>query len=95
MVFLWGTYSYCNNEQIHIVGIEIMTATYGSSGSFGSRLRSKFIGHNKYTGRKINFGSKPTQLMDQFTHIIWMIYNIKVTSVSYYNQLQKYYLSFF
>ena len=49
MVSWWGTDSYFNNEQIQIGDIEIMTAAYGSSGSFGSRLSSKKIGHNTYT----------------------------------------------
>ena len=44
----WVKNSYFNHEQIHIGGIEIMTDSYGSSESFGSRVRSKFIGHNKY-----------------------------------------------
>ena len=56
----WVKNSYFNHEQIHIGGIEIMTDSYGSSESFGSRVRSKFIGHNKYTFRRIIFHSKPT-----------------------------------
>ena len=35
MVSWWETDSYLNNEHIQIGDIEIMTATYGSSGSFG------------------------------------------------------------
>ena len=46
MVSWWGTDSYFNNEQIQIGDIEIVTSTYGSSGSFGSRVRSKYIGNN-------------------------------------------------
>ena len=38
--------------KIKIVDIEITTAKYGSSGSFGSRVRSKPIGHKTYTGRR-------------------------------------------
>ena len=55
VVSWWGTYSYFNHEQIQIGHIEIMTAVYGSSESFGSIVRSKSIGHNMYTGRIINF----------------------------------------
>ena len=51
MVICWGTCSYFRNEQIQIGDIEIMTAAYGSSGSFGSRVRSKYIGHTTYTGK--------------------------------------------
>ena len=29
-----------------------MNDAYGSSGSFGSKVRSKYIGHNTYTGRR-------------------------------------------
>ena len=51
MVFWWGRYSYFNDELIQISDIEIMNAAYGSSGYFGSRLRSKCIGHNNYMGK--------------------------------------------
>ena len=49
MVSWWVTYSYLNNEQIKSGNIEIMTAVYGSSESFGSTVMSKSIGHNIYT----------------------------------------------
>ena len=39
-----------------------MTSEYGSSGSFGSIVRSKYIGHNRYTGRRNNFRSKITPI---------------------------------
>ena len=39
-----------------------MTSEYCSSGSFVSRVRSKSIGHNTYTGRRIDFRSKPTPI---------------------------------
>ena len=35
----WRTDSYFNNKQIQIGGIEIVTAAYGSSGSFVLRVR--------------------------------------------------------
>ena len=38
-------------KKIEIGDIEIMTSAYGSSGSFGSRVRSKSFGHKKYTRR--------------------------------------------
>ena len=37
-----------------------MTSGYGSLVSFVSRVRSKSIVHNIYTGKIINFHSKPT-----------------------------------
>ena len=37
-----------------------MNSAYGSSVSFGSKVRSKYIVHNKFTGRIINLSSKPT-----------------------------------
>ena len=55
MVSWWGTDSYFNNEQIKIGDNQIMTYAYGLSGSFGSRVGSKSIGNNTYTGRRINF----------------------------------------
>ena len=39
-----------------------MTPVYGSSGSFGSIVRSKSIRHNTYTGIRSNFHSKPTPI---------------------------------
>ena len=40
----------------------MMTSAYGSSGSFGSRVKSKSIGRNTYTGRISNICSKPTPI---------------------------------
>ena len=54
MVSWWGIDSYLNIEQIQMIDIEIMISAYGLSGSFGSRARSKSIGHKKYTGRISN-----------------------------------------
>ena len=62
MVSWRGTDSYLNNEKIQTSDVELIDATYGSSGSFGSRVRSKYIGHNTYTGRISNFRSKPTPI---------------------------------
>ena len=39
MVSWWVTHLYFNNEKIQIGGIELINAEYGSSGSFGSRVR--------------------------------------------------------
>ena len=55
MVSWWGIDSYFNNEQIKIGDIEIIISVYGFPGSFGSRVRSKYMGHNKYTGIRTNF----------------------------------------
>ena len=60
MIPWWGTDSYFNNEKIKIGDIEIMTAAYGSSGSFGSRVSSKYTGRNTYILRRSNFRSKLT-----------------------------------
>ena len=40
----------------------MMNSAYGLSGSFGSRVRYKYIEHNTYTGRRSNFCSKPTPI---------------------------------
>ena len=45
-----------------MVDIEIITASYGSSGSFVSRARYKSIGNNTYTGIRSNFHSKPAPI---------------------------------
>ena len=39
-----------------------MNTEFGSSGSFGSRIRSRCIYHNNHTGRRRNFHSKPTPI---------------------------------
>ena len=39
-----------------------MISAYGLSRLFGYRLRSESIGHNTYTGIRINFRSKPTPI---------------------------------
>ena len=39
-----------------------MVSSYGLSGSFGSRLRSKYIWYNTYKVRRINFRSKTTPI---------------------------------
>ena len=62
MVSWWGIDSYFNIEQIQIRVIDILISAYGSSGLFGSIVRSKYIGHNTYTGRRSDFRSKPTPI---------------------------------
>ena len=54
MVSWWQTDSYFNNEDIKIGDIELMDDAYGSSGSFGSRVRYKSIGHKTHTGIRSN-----------------------------------------
>ena len=39
-----------------------MTSAYGSSGSLGSLVMYKYIGHNPYTGRRRNLHSKLTPI---------------------------------
>ena len=39
-----------------------MNAIYSLLGLFGSRVTSKYIGNNTYTGRRNNFRSKPTPI---------------------------------
>ena len=58
----WVIDSYFSIELIQIRDIEIMISAYGLSGSFGSRVRYKYIGHNTYTDRRSNFRSKPTTI---------------------------------
>ena len=70
MVPWWGTDSYLNNEQFQISDIAIITSAYGSSGSFGSIVRSKSIVHNTYTFRIGNSHLKTSQFMEQFTNQI-------------------------
>ena len=66
VVSWWGTDSYFNNELIQIGDIEIMTSEYGSSGSFGSMLRSKYIGYNTHISRGIKFSSKTIPIHGPF-----------------------------
>ena len=51
MVSWWGADSYFNIEIIQNRDIENIISAYSSSGSFGFRVRSKYIGHNTYTSR--------------------------------------------
>ena len=46
MVSWWGKDSHFNNESTKIDDVELMNDAYGSSGSFGPRVRSKYIGYN-------------------------------------------------
>ena len=59
-----------NNYHIQIGDIEIMDVAYGSSGSFRSRLRSKYIGYNTYTIRRSHFRSKPTPIHGPVQNLI-------------------------
>ena len=58
MLSWWKTDSHFNHEQNQIIDTKIITATYDSSGSFGSIVRSKSIENNTYTGRRIDLRSK-------------------------------------
>ena len=62
MVSWWGTASYSKNKRIKMGDIEVMNSAYDSSGSFESRVRSIFVGHITYTGRRNNFRSKSTPI---------------------------------
>ena len=59
MVGNWFIFQYWKYK---IGDIEIMIFAYGLSGSFGSRVRSKCIGHYTYTGIIVNLRSKPTPI---------------------------------
>ena len=85
MVSLWRTDSYFNNEPIQIGDVEIMTATYGSSGSFLSVLRSKYIGHNTYTGRRSHIYSKPI-LIHRLVHKYYLNYSYSRSHFSWLPQ---------
>ena len=63
-----------------------MTSLYGSSGSFVSILRSKYIVQNTYSGRRINFHSKPTPIQRPAQNLTWIIHTREVTSVGYHKQ---------
>ena len=62
MVSWWVIYSYFNIEQVQIRDIEIIIYAYVSSVLFGSRVSSKYIGHDTYTVWIIDFRSKPTPI---------------------------------
>ena len=62
MVSWWLNDSYFNIEQIQISDIEIMISAYFQSVSFGSIVRYIYIGHNTYTVRRSDLGSKPTPI---------------------------------
>ena len=62
MVSWWVTDSYFNNNKIQMGDIELMNPAYGSSVSFESIVRSKYIVHNTYIVRISHFRSKPTPI---------------------------------
>ena len=89
MISWWVKDSYFNNEQIQIGDIWIMNHEYGSSGSFGSRVRSKSIEHNTYIYRRSNICSKPTPV-HELVHNYYLNYHTQeVTLVGYHKQLLK------
>ena len=89
MVSWLGIDSNFNIELNQICDIEIIISAYGSSGSFGSRVRSKYIGHNTCTGRKSDFRSKPTPIHGPVQNMVLIIHTREVTSVGYHKQLLK------
>ena len=62
MLSFGGIYLYFNDKQTQISDIEIMTGAFVSYGYFGSRVRSKFIGHDTFTGRRRNLNTKLTPI---------------------------------
>ena len=62
MVFWWVRNPYLNNKQIQTRYAVLMNDTYGSSVSFGSSVRSKYIIHNTYTGRRCYLCPKTTPI---------------------------------
>ena len=62
MVSWWVIDLYFNNEQIQTRDVVIMNSEYGSSGSFGSIVGSKYILHNTYTDIISSVCSKPTPI---------------------------------
>ena len=62
MVYWWGRDLYFNDKKIQTISVVLMNAEYGSSQSFGPRVRSIYIENNTYTGRRSNFYSKPTPI---------------------------------
>ena len=85
MVSWWGPNYIFNNEHITIDYIEIMTDTYGSSGSFGSRLMYKSIVYNIYTYRRINLRSKTSPIHGP-VHKYYSNYSY---SISHFHQLPQ------
>ena len=66
-----------------------MTAAYSSSWSFGSRVGSKYIGHDTYIVRRSNFHSKPTLINGPFIDMIWIIHTREFPLVVCHKQLIK------
>ena len=73
--------------KIQIGDIEINTSAYGLSGSFGSRLRSKYIGNKHIQAEEVISIQNQHQCMDSFKNIILTIHTVDVTSVGYHKHL--------
>ena len=83
MVYFWEKDSYLNNEPVQISDVVLINASYGSSGSLGSRVRSKGIVHNIYTGIRRKFCSKPTPIHRPVNKSELVFHNQELNSVSY------------
>ena len=55
MVYWWGRDLYFNDKKIQTISVVLMNAEYGSSQSFGPRVRSICTVHNTYIGIRSNF----------------------------------------
>ena len=71
--------------KIKISDVELMNYAYGSSGSFGSRVRSKSIEYNTYTGRRSNSCSKPTPIHG-LVHKFYLNYSYSISHFSWLPQ---------
>ena len=70
--------------------IEIMTYAYVSSGTFGSRVKTKSIDHRTHIQSEEVIAVKNQHLLvNQFTNLIWIIHTQEVTLVGYHKQLLK------
>ena len=79
-------YSYFNNEQTQTSDVVLMNAEYGSSGPSGSRVGSKCIENNTYTGRRSNLRSKTTPVHRPVNKYELNFHTQKVTSVNFHKQ---------
>ena len=72
----------------------LINSSYGSSGLFGSRVGSMFIGHNTYTQRRSHFHSKPTPIHGPVNKSELIFHNRSFTLIGYHKQFLKNWLIF-
>ena len=69
--------------------VALINDAYGSSGLFGSIVRSKSLYITNIHAEELIFFKQQDKYTEQFINMIWMIQTWEVTSVGYHKQFLK------